>query len=220
MEKENKSNTVLLTIIAIATLLVAVVGATFAYFSASSSSNTNVTVRAETRAADIFTSTGSPTINLSVTGAQMQQTDGNDDHTVIASSADADGIVTVSLNAASEYATCSYDVLYTPTTAFVTSSGVANKEELTNKKEFVIFGNSSNDANDFEDVDATGSANIPITLKAGATISDSSDGVTTEETWLFTAKFYNLGTDQSSNANSSFGGTITISNVNCTSYPN
>ena len=38
-----RKNTVLLTVIAIATLLVAVVGATFAYFTASNSVNTNST---------------------------------------------------------------------------------------------------------------------------------------------------------------------------------
>jgi hypothetical protein len=38
---ENKSNTLLLTVIAVATLLVAVIGATFAYFTAQISGNTD-----------------------------------------------------------------------------------------------------------------------------------------------------------------------------------
>ena len=40
---ENKKNTILLTVIAVATLLVAVVGATFAYFSARTTNKTDVT---------------------------------------------------------------------------------------------------------------------------------------------------------------------------------
>ena len=46
MEGERKSNTAMLTVIAIATLLVAIVGATFAYFSASTTNTADVTVTA------------------------------------------------------------------------------------------------------------------------------------------------------------------------------
>ena len=53
---ENKKNTILLTVIAVATLLVAVVGATFAYFSAAGGTGTtgNVTVSTGTAASSEF----------------------------------------------------------------------------------------------------------------------------------------------------------------------
>ena len=53
---ENKKSTVLLTVIAVATLLVAVVGATFAYFSAQSAENVqrNVVVTSNTAASTTF----------------------------------------------------------------------------------------------------------------------------------------------------------------------
>ena len=121
-EEKGRNNTAMLTVIAIATLLVAVVGATFAYFSTAQSNDANVTVQAETKAADTFTATGSPAVSLEVTAAQMQQTAGNDDHSVVANSAEANGNVTVSLTAGSGTATCTYDLIYTPTSAFTTST--------------------------------------------------------------------------------------------------
>ena len=221
MEGERKGNTAMLTVIAIATLLVAVVGATFAYFSASTSGNAaNVTVSAETKAADVFSSVGTPNVSLTVTAAQMQKSAGKDDHTVVANSANADGNVTVSLTAGSGTATCTYDVIYTPGLAFTTSEAVLAKEALTNKKELVLDGDSSINANDFSDISLAGLEGTPITLKSGATISDTAESgdtqTATTETWTFTAKFYNLGTDQSDNADSTFSGNITIQNVSCT----
>ena len=53
---ENRKNTILLTVIAVATLLVAVVGATFAFFTASGSSTTkgDVTVSTGTAGSSTF----------------------------------------------------------------------------------------------------------------------------------------------------------------------
>lgn len=218
-EEKGRNNTAMLTVIAIATLLVAVVGATFAYFSTAQNNDANVTVQAETKAADTFTATGSPAVSLEVTAAQMQETAGNDDHSVIANSADANGNVTVSLTAGSGNATCTYDLIYTPTSAFTTSTAVAAKEALTDKSEFVLSGDSSIAANDFANVNLAG--NAAITLKTGATITDSgADTTATVDTWLFTAKFFNLGTEQSDNANKTFGGNITVANVVCTNSSN
>lgn len=61
---DNKKNTILLTVIAVATLLVAVVGATFAYFTAQGgkSQQTNVTVKTGTGSSSAFTVTD----NLSI----------------------------------------------------------------------------------------------------------------------------------------------------------
>ncbi len=56
---DNKKNTILLTVIAVATLLVAVVGATFAYFIAQEGegANTNITVKTGTGSSSAFTAT-------------------------------------------------------------------------------------------------------------------------------------------------------------------
>ena len=69
----DKKNTLLLTIIAVATLLVAVIGATFAYFTATAEAGTHevqvTTPKAQTASIDNSTSIVSTTI----TGAQMEQ---------------------------------------------------------------------------------------------------------------------------------------------------
>ncbi len=217
MEGEKKGNTAMLTVIAIATLLVAVVGATFAYFSASTTNNASVTVQAETKAADTFEATGGANISLDVTAASMQKAAGKNDYTVIAAT-DSDNSMTVSLKAGSGQATCTYDVVYTPTTAYTTTAN-ATAESL---REFDISGVSSHNAaaNNFSNVDAAGSA--AVTLKTGATITDSgaSDTTATVDTWTFTANYYNLAVDQSLAAGKTFGGTITVTNVSCSNANN
>lgn len=60
----NKQNSVLLIIIAVATLLVAVVGATFAYFTAYNSSGSTVTVNTKTGSMNILFSDGDDAVNI------------------------------------------------------------------------------------------------------------------------------------------------------------
>ena len=70
-----KKNTILLTVVAVATLLVAVVGASFAFFAVDQSQNlANVKVETTTASAqDQFISTGSGAIELDITTAKMQK---------------------------------------------------------------------------------------------------------------------------------------------------
>ena len=70
-----KKNTMLLTVIAVATLLVAVVGATFAYFSVSTSnSSQTVNVTGQTTAVGSATMTTPVTaMHLNLTGAEMAE---------------------------------------------------------------------------------------------------------------------------------------------------
>lgn len=60
----NKQNSVLLIIIAVATLLVAVVGATFAYFTAYHSSGSTVTVNTKTGSMNILFSDGNDAVDI------------------------------------------------------------------------------------------------------------------------------------------------------------
>ena len=70
-----KKNTMLLTVIAVATLLVAVVGATFAYFSLSVSGNAkNTTAEVKSSSVGLVSlSGGGKTLELSVTAEDMKQ---------------------------------------------------------------------------------------------------------------------------------------------------
>ena len=69
----DKKNTMLLTVIAVATLLVAVVGATFAYFSVTTQGNTSTTViKAQSQQLPIVTMTpGKGTFGIAVTAEDM-----------------------------------------------------------------------------------------------------------------------------------------------------
>ena len=70
----DKKNTMLLTIVAVATLLIAVVGATFAYFSVYSTSQLGATtVDATVESVGTVTLSGGGSANLTVTAAQMAQ---------------------------------------------------------------------------------------------------------------------------------------------------
>lgn len=70
----NKQNSVLLIIIAVATLLVAVVGATFAYFTAYNSSGSTVTVNTKTGSMNILFSDGDDKATLPEGGIQPSNT--------------------------------------------------------------------------------------------------------------------------------------------------
>ena len=218
MEGERKGNTALLTVIAIATLLVAVVGATFAYFSANTEDQgANVTVSATTAAArDVFIATGDGDIALSITADKMLQANGSNEYTIPADT-DNDSTVTVSLEAGSSVASCTYDLIYTPSTGFVRTVEAASSNPVL--REFDISGScsstSSCTANNFSNVDAQGSSEV--TLKTGAVIEDTyeSSSQATVQTWTFTANFYNLAINQNEQIGRSFGGTISVTNVSC-----
>ena len=70
----NKQNSVLLIIIAVATLLVAVVGATFAYFTAYNSSGSTVTVNTKTGSMNILFSDGDDKATVKKTDIQPSNT--------------------------------------------------------------------------------------------------------------------------------------------------
>ena len=70
----NKQNSVLLIIIAVATLLVAVVGATFAYFTANNPKGSTVTVNTKTGSMNILFSDGDDKATVSKTNIQPSNT--------------------------------------------------------------------------------------------------------------------------------------------------
>ena len=69
----DKKNTMLLTVIAVATLLVAVVGATFAYFSVSNSTANATTVDATVEQVGTVTLSGGADLDITITAAQMAE---------------------------------------------------------------------------------------------------------------------------------------------------
>lgn len=209
-----KKNTMLLTVVAVATLLVAVVGATFAYFTATgnvqASSNATVTTSAVDSVAG-----GATDCTLAVTGADMRKDDGTAEG--VAKTSDACTLkITGTKDANNTQATkCTYDITYTPTNA-LTIRGAGNEKSV---KELSLVGSA---ATDKETATLTTKAyaetdlynvTAKTTLVTGATFTFSE---TTTATWTFNTKFYNYNFDQNALADKTFGGTLAIENISCT----
>lgn len=199
-----KKNTVLLTVIAIATLLVAVVGATFAYFSASVTNTEKTTVTATTaKANDVFTYTANNEIvldgitNENMSLAQKGQFIDSDEKTT-----------TVSLQAGDGSATCTYDLVWTETS---TEKYALSTTLTEGTKEFTLQGSDGTQSFAETNVDK-----LPVTLGSYTITDNGSDSVATTQTWTFKAQFYNLDAVQNDQINKTFTGEISVANVECT----
>ena len=198
-----KKNTVLLTVIAIATLLVAVVGATFAYFSANVTSTEKTTVTTTTaKANDVFTYTATNEIvldgitNENMSLAQKGQFIDSDEKTT-----------TVSLQAGAGSATCTYDLVWTDKSVekYKLSSTL-----VEGTKEFTLQGTDGSQKFEETNVDK-----LPVTLGHYSITDNGSDSAATTQTWTFKAQFYNLDAVQNDQINKTFTGEISVANVEC-----
>lgn len=205
-----KKNTVLLTVIAIATLLVAVVGATFAYFASNSSSDAKATITTTTaKAVDLFTTTGNSTLELEVTNEKMAEA-------LKGSVADtAEGTIEVSLTAGSGTATCTYDLVYVPNTtspnvAYTGSAARANALEYT----LTVAGSKTVEETNIDQfTDNIILNDVPIS----ATVANVGDEAVTEKhNYTLTAKFHNLATEQQDLVGQKYSGTVEVADVHCT----
>lgn len=206
---ESKKSTILLTVVAVATLMVAVVGASFAFFAVQASNDAKVEVTATTaEGSDIFKATGSGTLELDVTNAVMMQ--GNAGQNVVAAS-DTDSSMKVSLTAGDGTATCTYDLVWDETSATAYKIS-ATAEAKGYSKEFTLEGSSAAGAVAEINVDAIASNGV----LGNYTIANTAGSAETVQTWTFTAKFYNLDADQAVQMNKTYTGNITVDNVQCT----
>lgn len=203
-----RKNTILLTVIAVATLLVAVVGASFAYFAVDATNNAEVKVQTTTAAgSDIFTATGSETMTLNVTNDVMMQTGANIGDVAVS---DTDSSMKVSLQAGTGVATCTYKLTYTNTGAAYTMTDGA-----TDGKEYTLEG--SYGTAETEKFAETNMDKVAETFANKTyTITNTAGQAKTEQTWTFTARFYNLAIDQKGQMNKSYAGNIKVTDVNCT----
>ncbi len=108
-----RKNTLLLTVIAIATLLVAVVGATFAYFATQLDQDANgLNVVANTESASaVFLATGSD-LSLTVEGGNMQKSQTQQSTAVLSNSASSNLEVRYGASKAGETLSCTYDIVF------------------------------------------------------------------------------------------------------------
>ena len=232
-----KKNTLLLTVIAVATLLVAVVGATFAYFGSFTNTvteGTDINVTTQPSKSSTFI-TSAAEIELEVASADMVKGDGTDSEPV-ATSDDKTISATLTSEATDVFTICSFNVVYTAnhTTGGKIKQYVRTAALDKSAKEFTYaIGNATKDASATGSVNSgtitgsveTGYENIDkdaaVTVITGAQVS--AKGGATTISFPVTVKFYNIPSiDQSALADSTFTGKFTVpaESISCTTSAN
>lgn len=141
-----KRNTILLTVIAMATLIVTIIGASFAYFASTvntANGNLNVDLNLPNNTASFIATAGDP-INITVDSYMMQEGDATDggntsNNTTIAANLTKNSTLNVELTAADqnqkEPSQCTYDIVFEWTSNGDFSSLKTAADEKTNSEE-------------------------------------------------------------------------------------
>lgn len=231
---DNRKNTILLTVIAVATLLVAVVGATFAYFTAQGggTNQANVNVETETSASSSFNINGS--INIHATPENFD--DAETAHLVStpeitatvnwtpSTAAEGDDLnfcYTVELEIDTNELTYTVndtvpELLFNiskKSTPFTEAGDIQNLEYKT-----VSTTNTGTrpEVSGWDITTAIGTYKIMGEGTNGAHQMASTAGVQTSESWTASATLVNLNSDQQNNTEKSVVGKLVFTEVNCT----
>ena len=212
---ENRKNTILLTVIAVATLLVAVVGATFAYFTAQGDREVQTPVNVNTAQTSngSFVTNGSITINANQ--ENFYEGAGNQTKTATA---------TVTYTASS---TAASNFCYTVGLQVTANTFEYTTEESTPELTFTAR-KSANAANldsattminqrDITTTTASTTIQVPNTAEGSDFVHqiDATQGQTINDQWDFTVTLVNLSSDQNENTGKSFDGQIVFTHVDC-----
>ena len=210
-----KKNTLLLTVIAVATLLVAVVGATFAYFGSFTTTVDNkagVNVTTEAAKSSTFL-TEAAQLKLNVAGAEMLKGEGA--ATAVGTYEGDKATLTVKLNATdpATKTTCTYDIYYKyDDSSAVYGATPTPVTEGTANKEFTYTLTPSTGITVEDTYAATAETDFSVFKNATAEVKVASGSIAvTNDTAIQTldvnVKFYNFPTvDQSALAEKSFAG--------------
>lgn len=218
---DNKKNTILLTVIAVATLLVAVVGATFAYFTAKGAQGTTatVTVSTGTAASSEFGTFGAINIYADATTFAKGKPDATGTTTGTVSWT-APGATTTTTPSDADRSFC-----YTADLIINTNTFTKSAANTTNAKElyFTAVKGSTTLIEEQSLVTlpagtaVTGTINIPTT-KGGKILKHeliTEAGKTVSDSWTITVTLKNLDIDQNENAGKQLAGTIQFTKVAC-----
>ena len=203
---ENKKNTVLLTVIAIVTLLLCIIGATFAYFQAQGGTSVNANVNVITNTTDNLSFfVGSP-INFTINQENFGLGDGNQSGSTTARA-------TLTANNATNNATANYYIyLDIANNDFVYTTEDNQAEMLL--KITTPDGSELDTLGDYNYVTSGEETGFDITTASGLiTIADNyeivSTGTVTQE-WKVEIIFVNLDSDQNENTGKSFSAELII----------
>ena len=207
---ENRKNSILLTVIAVATLLVAVVGATFAYFTAQGGNTAQTNINVTTGTSDSSSFGTWTAINITADQETFAQGKGNRVGT-------STGSASFTANSTEAADFCYNVALDVTTNTFVYSS--TNTEQvaeltLTAEKDGVKL---------IDGVDITtaeaGTNVVRIPNAVGGTDYEhkihAEAGKTVNNAWTLTVTLVNLDVDQNDNAGKTFAGAVKFTKVEC-----
>ncbi len=210
---ENRKNTILLTVIAVATLLVAVVGATFAYFTAQGGGDVTKNINVKTDTSDSATFTLEP---ISITANQTNFAQGEGDQTQTVT-----GTASFTANSTDETSEFCYTL-----TINVANNDFVYTTAPTNTPELVLdvtkdAGTKTSPVKVITAKDVTtqtaGAIQVPTTNGGSDYIHKitASKGTTVLDTFKITLAFKNLESDQNANTGKTFSGNMIFSKAEC-----
>jgi len=216
----DRKSTILLTVIAIATLLVAVVGATFAYFTAVNGGQGKSAVEVKTQVLTPIIVNAENKIDLTVSSEDMIQSIGNNDKSVYSENiAAAQQVSAYADNSGTNVDfTCDFALKYVPTNIYKKSAeNVDNLTELEVNFEELTEGLATvNKTTNNATLDGSvyrynvTNAMSEVTILGGTfTIPGGSTG---KVAYKANARFYNLGINQDCDSDHYSGGMCTENN--------
>ena len=211
MEEKGKKQAIILSVVAVVTLIILVVGATYAYFSVQGGGATSTNLNVTTYTTDVFTFAAGDEINLAITQSNFASGKGNAVGNTFASA-------TLTANNKTNTATEHYYLyLNIENNDFEYTVNSATPELM-----LTITDSEGNDVTDIAGLthttvtDASGKvvSGYDITTKSGLLTLFNNREITAtpkkEEKWNITITFVNLDADQTKNANKSLSAKVMI----------
>lgn len=214
--KESNKNTIVLTIITIAVFLVAVLGATYAYFATEKNIGSSINANVGT-AASMYSFSASSNDRIEMNIGYNQMSEANVSTEKIASD---NATLNVSLASPKDdmLTTCTYDIVWVwdSENTYTTPDGGTlpiNKDGQTYNYEFSTMIDGQNET-DISNLEAN---NSKLILKKGASIRSTSTTPITKA-YDISTNVYNLPIDQTKLFGKNFSAHITVENLNCKIY--
>lgn len=207
----DKKTTIILSVISVLTLLSALFGATFSYFTTKVNVENLDPVEIKTSTVGTFALQSGSNINLQVTGEDMAETNQDSINPVKTAQNETPIYANVKTTNDGGRVVCTYKIIYRATSIYTKSTA-----NTTNAKEFTISG-----------IESTENLTIPETSLVDQTevillnnISITASGInqTTTQNWTFTIGYYNQDFVQDEHKDETFGGTIDLEKIRCLAY--
>ena len=217
-----KDQNKVLSVIALATLIITVLGASFAYFNAAVNKGSGSALTTVIDQNDVVFTASASDLNMEITADKMTQSASKDG--MVEAGFNDESLIYVELIAGSENPVeCTYNIYYqwdSAASAYLSKTSGATKEFTA---QLILMGNTEGGKegtnklkNETQFTDVVTTTNKTIVVE-GAKIVDSSsqEGM---QIWNPVIRFYNLQQNQSALANKSFKGKFTVGDVVCAQH--